>query len=88
MNTTYLPDENYLLMSWSDLEVAWRMLAAPDKHGQIEDTLKTLRSLNTRVGPEKAVFTMVAATAWLTDDGQMSGGEMDGGLRSQDGWKP
>ncbi len=83
MNTkTYLPDENYLLMSWSDLEIAWRMLAAPEKHSQIEDTLQTLRSLNAKVGPEKAVFTMVAATAWLTDDGQK-----EDWTSSQGGWR-
>ncbi|MBW8733367.1 MAG: hypothetical protein JF571_03480 [Asticcacaulis sp.] len=69
MNTPYLPNEQYFLVRWSDLETAWRMLAAPDKQAQIEDTLQTLQTLDKNAGSEKAIFTMVAATAWLTDVG-------------------
>ena len=69
MNKSYLPNEQFLLMRWSDLETAWRMLALPSKHAKIEETLQTIQTLEKTMGPEKAVFTMVAATAWLTDDG-------------------
>ena len=68
MNKPLTPNPPYLLVHWSDLETAWRMLASPEKQDQIKQTLDTVRMLNTKVGPEKAVFTMIAATAWLTDD--------------------
>ncbi len=72
MNKPFLPDESYLIMRWSDLETAWRMLAAPDKQSQVEETLDAVRLLSQTVGPEKAVFSMIAATAWLTDDRTVS----------------
>ena len=56
------------MVHWSDLETAWRMLASPEKQTQITETLNAVQTLNKSVGPEKAVFTMIAATAWLTDD--------------------
>ena len=68
MNKPFTPNNPYLLVHWSDLETAWRMLASPEKQAQITQTLKAVQTLNTNVGPEKAVFTMIAATAWLTDD--------------------
>ncbi len=68
MNKPFTPNNPYLLVHWSDLETAWRMLASPEKQDQITQTLKAVQTLNTNVGPEKAVFTMIAATAWLTDD--------------------
>ncbi len=68
MNKPLTPNSPYLLVHWSDLETAWRMLASPEKQDQIRQTLDTVQALNTKVGPEKAVFTMIAATAWLTDD--------------------
>lgn len=56
-------------MQWSDLETAWRMLATPSKQVHIKDTLKAVQALSLTTGPDRAVFTMIAATAWLTDDG-------------------
>ncbi|MBW8880010.1 MAG: hypothetical protein JF615_00915 [Asticcacaulis sp.] len=70
MNRTFLPDENYLMISFHELETAWRMLASPDKLPHITDTVKAIRELNRQHGPEKAVFTMISATAWLTEDFQ------------------
>ena len=69
MNKSYLPNEQFLTVRWSDLETAWRMLALPSKQCQIEETLQTIQTLEKTMGPEKAIFTMIAATAWLTDDG-------------------
>ena len=68
MKRTFLPDDNYLLISFTELETAWQMLASPDKLPHISDTLKAIRELNRQYGPEKATFTMVSATAWLTED--------------------
>ena len=68
MNKPFTPNNPYLLVHWSDLETAWRMLASPEKQAQITETLNAVQMLNKNVGPEKAVFTMIAATAWLTDD--------------------
>jgi hypothetical protein len=59
----------YLMMRWNDLEIAWRMLAAPDKLSEVAETLEAVHALSQNVGPEKVVFSMIAATAWLTDDG-------------------
>ena len=72
MKPNYLPNENYFQISWSDLETAWRMLASPDRQHHIEDMLQTIQTLSKSIGPEKAVYNMVAATAWLTDDGPVS----------------
>lgn len=44
------------------------MLATPEKQAHVDDTLVALKALYQSVGPEKAVFTLVAATAWLTDE--------------------
>ena len=68
MNKPFTPKSPYLMVHWSDLETAWRMLASPDKQDHIEQTLSAVQTLNKTAGPEKAVFTMIAATAWLTDD--------------------
>ena len=75
MSQTFLPNDQYMLIHWSELETAWRMLAAPEKQSQIEATLTAVQALNSGAGPEKAVYTMIAATAWLTDDGY---GSIDG----------
>lgn len=72
MDKTFLPDENYLMLHWRDLESAWRMLATPSKQTQIDDALQMVRKLDKTVGPEKAAFTLVAATAWLTDEDPVS----------------
>jgi hypothetical protein len=69
MNKPFFPNDPYLMMRWSDLETAWRMLATPDKLSQVEETLEAVHTLSQSVGPEKVVFSMIAATAWLTDDG-------------------
>jgi hypothetical protein len=68
MNTTQ-PTDAHIMVRWTDLETAWHMLAAPDKQARVSETLAALRAVGDSAGPEKAVFTMIAATAWLTDDG-------------------
>ena len=68
MTKSFVPDETYFLVRWSDLEAAWRMLASPSRHADIREVLQTLQTLDRGPEAEKAVFTMVAATAWLTDD--------------------
>jgi hypothetical protein len=68
MDKTYLPNDQYLTVSLRELELAWRMMASPDKFNQIQDALQTVQAIHRNEGPEKAIFTIVAATAWLTDD--------------------
>lgn len=58
----------HLVIRWQDLESAWRMLTAPDKQDRIDDTLATLQALSLGASPGKLAFTLIAATAWLTDD--------------------
>ncbi|WKL58317.1 hypothetical protein Q1W73_04875 [Asticcacaulis sp. ZE23SCel15] len=70
MTQAYFSSEPYFLIHWQDLEGAWRMLAAPDKQDEIVETLKAVQSLSLSNGSEKIVFNIIAATAWLTDDGQ------------------
>lgn len=68
MNQAFKPNDDYLIITYQELEMAWRMLASPEKLDQITDTLDSVRQLNRSYGPEKAIFTMVSATAWLTQD--------------------
>ncbi|MBW8735113.1 MAG: hypothetical protein JF571_12580 [Asticcacaulis sp.] len=69
MTKSFIPDETYFLMRWIDLEAAWRMLASPNRQADIDEVLHTLQTLDRNPDGGNAVFTMVAATAWLTDDG-------------------
>lgn len=78
MNKTFDPSEHFFMIRWADLEQAWKMLASPDKLLLIPDALETMQVLDRYYGQERAVFNMIAATAWLTDDGPCSRG----------GWKP
>lgn len=73
MTKSFVPDETYFLVRWSDLEAAWRMLASPSRHADIDEVLQTLQTLDRGPEGDKAVFTMVAATAWLTDDTVQAG---------------
>ncbi len=68
MTRAFLPNEEHLIISFQELEMAWRMLAAPDKQAHIEDALAAIQRLNINYGPQKAVFNMISATAWLTSD--------------------
>ncbi|EGF92974.1 hypothetical protein ABI_14130 [Asticcacaulis biprosthecium C19] len=68
MSQAFKPNDDYLIITYQELEMAWRMLASPEKLDQITDTLDSVRQLNRSYGPEKAIFTMVSATAWLTQD--------------------
>lgn len=85
MNKPFTPNEPYMLMRWSDLETAWRMLASPDKQAHVEETLMAIQALSHNARADKAVFTMIAATAWLTDDSQSP--TEDWGQASQEDWQ-
>lgn len=67
-----LPDDPHVMVRWRDLEMAWRMLATPDKQARVTETVDAVRALSLSATSERAVFTMIAATAWLTDDGPAS----------------
>ena len=66
----FLPNDTYMLISFDELETAWRMLAAPDKLQHLDATISAVRRLNQLHGPQKALYHMISATAWLTADVQ------------------
>ena len=57
----------FLLLDWEDLETALNLLAAPEKVERIPETLKAVRTLSL-TNPKRAIYTLVGALAWLTDD--------------------
>ena len=65
----FQPNADYMIIHWKDLESALRLTAHPERHPKIRETVKTLQVLNNTLGPERAVLTMVAGIAWLTNDG-------------------
>jgi hypothetical protein len=68
----FLPNADYMILSWRDLEAALRLTADPTRYMEIAETVGALQVLNRDVGPEKAILTMVAAIAFLTSDGDSS----------------
>ena len=68
MERDFTPNDTYMIINFNELETAWRMMAMPDKLTHLDDTLSTVRRLNQLHGPQKALFHMVSATAWLMAD--------------------
>ncbi len=68
MSQPYLPNEDLLIISYSELETALRILCNPDKSDRIHDTLSAVRTMYKTVEPERAVLTLVGGIAWLTED--------------------
>lgn len=64
-----------MTINFDHLELAWQMLAVPEKQQHIPDAIDTLKTLNRTHGPAKALYNMVAIGAWLTEDGASSGGD-------------
>lgn len=75
MNKPYLPRNQFLTISFQELETVWEMLAAHNKFGDIKDSVEAVRALSMTCSPMKALHTMLVATAWLADDGTSSGGD-------------
>ncbi len=76
------PNEQHFLVRWSDLEIAWRMLAAPEKTMHIRDALSASKTLHQSGEAERVIFTIIAATAFLTDDRPASLATLDDFLSS------
>ena len=57
----------FLVIDWEDLQTALTLLAAPEKVDRVPETLSAIRTLSL-VNPKRAVYTLVGALAWLTDD--------------------
>ena len=55
------------MIEWEDLDIALNLLAAPEKVDRITDTLAIVRTLSV-TNPKRAIYTLVGALAWLTDD--------------------
>ena len=68
MDRTFLPNDSYLIISFDELETAWRMLADPAKLIHIDDAIAAIRNLNHALGPQKAIYNMITATAWLVSE--------------------
>ncbi len=77
----FLPNDAYMLISFDELETAWRMMTAPDKLKHLDATISAVRRLNQLYGPQKALYHMISATAWLTADDRV--GEL--GIDSDNG---
>lgn len=75
MNKPFLPREQYMTISFQELETVWEMLAAHNKYNDIRDSVETVRLLSKTCSPMKALHTLLVITAWLADDGS---GSQDG----------
>ncbi len=67
MATKFFPSEHYMIIHYRELEAVWRMFADPNKIHQVAEAVQTVRTLNNTAGPDKALMTLVAASAWLTE---------------------
>lgn len=68
MNQTCLPNDNYMIISFNELEMVLTLLTTPGKRHLISDTVQTVQLLNRMEGPERALMTLVSGIAWLTEE--------------------
>ena len=64
----FTPDKEYLTFHWKDLEVALWTIANPSKQSLVTEIIQSILLIQQANGPEKAAYTLVMATAWLTSD--------------------
>lgn len=64
----HLMIESCLVFHWKDLEAGWRAIAAPHKAHMVSELLIATQILSAKVGPEKIIYNILHATAWLNDD--------------------
>ena len=62
-----------MIIHYRELEAVWRMFADPSKIHQVAEAVEGVRKLNATAGPDKAVMTLVAASAWLTESHEAEG---------------
>ena len=55
------------MIDWDDLETALNLLATPDKVERVLETVGAIQTLS-RSNPKRAIYTLVGAVAWLTDE--------------------
>ena len=67
MATKFFPNNDYMIIHYRELEAVWRMFADPNKAHQVAEAIQTVKQLNNSIGPDKALMTLVAASAWLTE---------------------
>lgn len=72
MNKPLSPNPSHMAIRWDQLELAWREMAVPQKQSSIRSILEDLQILHQTSGAEAALFDLIAATAWLTDEGTVS----------------
>lgn len=61
------PYPQSVTMQWAHIETALKYLAVPEKAHLISETLSAIRQ-EYQTTPEKLVFTLISACAWLTDE--------------------
>lgn len=69
MNKPLSPNPSHMAIRWDQLELAWREMATPQKQSSIRSILEDIQTLHQTSGAEAALFDLIAATAWLTDEG-------------------
>ena len=70
MNKPNSPPPSYLTIQWNDLETVLRELSITAKHDSVPEILEDIQNLYRTQGSTAALFELIAATAWLTDDGR------------------
>ncbi len=67
MPNRFFPNDHYMIIHYRELEAVWRMFADPGKIHQVTEAVEGVRKLNGTAGPDKALMTLVAASAWLAE---------------------
>lgn len=69
MTEQTLSNQHVMMISWNQLETVLKMMSASVKQPHVTDTVAGIQHHYRTDGPEKALFNLVTAIAWLTDDG-------------------
>ena len=64
-----LSNQHVMMISWNQLETVLKMMTASQKQPHVTDTVAGIQHHYRVDGPEKALFSLVTAIAWLTEDG-------------------
>lgn len=64
----FLPNDDYMTISFRELEAGLTMMGSPDKLHQISDTVSAIRAMNRTCGPERALMTLIGGIAYITDE--------------------
>ena len=68
MSQDFKPNNNYMIITFRELEIALEVMANPNRRHLISDTISTIQALNSTEGPSRALMTLVGSVAWLTEE--------------------